>query len=154
MHKLDNETTELEKAQAKASEYLQGWKRAQADLENFRKDEARRVQDVLRFGNERMLLEMLDILDGLETTLQHAPPDTEQKWLEGMEQAISKFHNTLQKHDIEKIKAAGELFDPLLHEAVQVEDSDSDEQKVLEELRPGYTLHNKVIRPARVKVSK
>lgn len=137
----------------KEEEYLTGWKKAQADLDNFRKDEARRIEDVLKFGNERILLEMIEVFDGLETALQHAPPHTDEKWLKGMQQAIDRFRSTLEKHEVKKIRTVGKPFDPLHHEAIQMEDTGADSQTVIEEYRPGYTMHGKVIRPARVKVS-
>jgi molecular chaperone GrpE len=105
-----------------------------------------------------LLLEMIDVLDGLESALQHAPPNTDAQWLKGMQQAVDRFRSTLEKHDVKKITAVGKPFDPLHHEAIQIENTGGDlpaagSQTVLEEFRSGYTMHGKVIRPARVKVS-
>lgn len=145
---------EQSEVEIKAEEYLNGWKRAQADLINFKKDEAKRIEEVLKFGSERILLEMIDIYDGLETALQHAPPGTDAGWLKGMRQAIDRLKSTLEKHDVKRIHAVGKPFDPLHHEAVQVgEPSEDGTQHVVEEFRSGYTLHGKVIRPARVKIT-
>jgi molecular chaperone GrpE len=146
---------ELQHPPDKAEEYLNGWKRAQADLVNFKKDEARRVEEAVQYGNERILLDMIDIADTFETALQHAPPGTDEKWLKGIEQSLVRLQETLKKHNVVKIRSVGEKFDPSLHEAVQVEQSseEENEQRVTEEYRAGYMLHEKVIRPARVKIS-
>jgi len=148
------DTSALEACQAQAEEYLNGWKRAQADLINYKKEENKRIQELLKFGNERILLEMIDALDGLETALQHAPPNTDLKWLQGMKQVVAQLRDNLKKHNIERIQSIGKPFDPHLHEAVSEVESHPDESgKVIEELRPGYKLYDKVIRPARVIIS-
>jgi len=125
--------------QKKAQEYLDGWKRAQADLINYRKDEAKRLAEFAKFANESLIIELLDVLDDLQKALEHASgPD-------GLGQIVKKFEDLLTKHGVEKISTASE-FDPLLHEAVGG-DPDGDG---LEEIRAGYTMNGKVIRPARV----
>lgn len=142
----------------KAQEYLDGWKRAQADLANYKKEEAKRVEDVIKFGNENIILQILDVYDDLIRALSHAPPEVEKmygSWLKGMRQVAKNFEGFLRKYGVEKINTEGRSFDPDVHEAVHqdVEDKE-DGEKVLEEYRPGYTMHGKMIRPARVKISK
>ncbi|MEK7582267.1 MAG: nucleotide exchange factor GrpE [Patescibacteria group bacterium] len=144
----------FQQANDKVEEYLNGWKRAQADLVNFKKDEARRVEDAVKYGNEWILLDMIDVLDTFEIALQHAPPNTDREWLRGIEHSMAKMYGALRKHHIKKIESIGKKFDPLLHEAVQMEEGQGDEQKVTEEFRAGYMLNEKVIRPARVKIIK
>jgi molecular chaperone GrpE len=140
---------------SKEQEYLNNWKRTAADLENYRKDEIRRIAEALQYGSEKMLIEVIDLLDNLEMAINHAPPDTNAKWLEGIKQVAKRFHEFLAKHGVEKIEALGEPFNPLTHEAVQIDQEGLEQgEKVLEEFRPGYKMGDKVIRPARVKISK
>jgi molecular chaperone GrpE len=140
---------------SKEQEYLNNWKRAAADLENYRKDEIRRIADALQYGSEKMLIEVIDLLDSLEVAVSHAPPDTNTKWLEGIKQVAKRFHEFLAKHGVEKIESVGQPFNPLTHEAMQVDqEGPEQEQIVLEEFRTGYKMGDKIIRPARVKISK
>lgn len=107
--------------------YLNNWKRAEADLINYKKDEMKRMEELIKFGNEAMILEVVVIMDGLEM--------------------VSKqFEKILKKHGVERIAVGGQ-FDPNVHEAIDA----IDESKPLEEVRPGYTMHGRVIRPSRVK---
>lgn len=149
----NNQTEPQNDWQAKAQEYLDGWKRAQADLINFKKEEAKRIAEVLKFGNESLVLEILDVLDNLETALAHSPPEvreSQKQWLAGVEQVAKNGQELLKKYGVERIKTVGEQFNPLYHEAVQ---ADAEGDSVVEEYRAGYTMHDKVIRPARVKVA-
>jgi molecular chaperone GrpE len=140
-----NETVELgemDKVKAQAEEYLNNWKRERADFMNYKKEEVKRVEEFVRYANEDVLLELIDILDNLELGLKHEPTDLLKK--------LSKdFEELLRKYGVERIKTQGESFDPSLHEAVE-----GVEGKKLEELRSGYTMHGKVVRPARVKLTK
>lgn len=147
-------TTPPEDAVSKEQEYLNNWKRAAADLENYRKDEIKRIAEALQYGSEKMILEVIDLLDTLEMAISHAPETVDQKWMDGIKQVAKRFHEFLAKHGVEKIEAVGQSFDPLHHEAVQIDQESTEEgQKVLEEFRPGYRISDKVIRPARVKIS-
>ncbi len=133
---------ELEKIKTQAEEYLNNWKRERADFINYKKDEAKRVEEFVRFANEALVLELIDILDNLELGLKHEPTDLLKK--------LSKdFEQLLKKYGVEKIKTEGEGFDPVMHEAVEGIEGNN-----LKELRPGYTMYGKVIRPARVQLVK
>jgi len=146
--------TPQEETVSKEHEYLNNWKRAAADLENYRKEEVRRIADALQYGSEKMILEVIDLLDTLEMAISHAPEATDQKWMEGIRQVAKRFYEFLAKHGATKIESVGHAFDPLNHEAVQIDQASTEEgQKVLEEFRPGYRIGDKVIRPARVKIS-
>jgi len=135
------EPSELEVCKKQAEEYLNNWKRERADFINYKKDEAKRLEEAIKFGNEVLLLEMIEIADDLEAGAKHQPEN------EGIAQISKKLHDWMAKYGIEKIKVEGEKFNPAEHEAV--EGSEGDE---LEEVRAGYTLYGKVIRPARVKL--
>ncbi len=133
----------LAECQKQAEEYLNNWKRERADFINFKKDEAKRLEEAIKFGNEILLLEMIEIADDLEAGIKHQPEN------EGIVQISRKLRDLMVKYGVEKIKVEGKKFDPAEHEAV--EDGEGDK---LEEIRAGYTLYGKVIRPARVKIIK
>lgn len=130
--------------------------RARADLQNFRKrtDEAQKrlVQD----ANERLIKELLPVLDDFDLALDAARKTESYEQLIGGVSAVSrKFLSTLNKQGVEPIPAVGQPFDAELHEAVMLdEDSDEPDETVTTELRKGYTLHDRVIRPSLVKVAK
>lgn len=126
----------------KAEEYLNNWKRERADFLNYKKDESKRVEEFVKYANEDLLTEIIEALDDLERAAKEIKN-------EGLDQVVKKFSSLLGKYGVERIGVGG-AFDPTLHEAVATE---SEGQK-MEEVRAGYTLHGKTIRPARVKIVK
>ncbi|HYU64789.1 MAG TPA: nucleotide exchange factor GrpE [Candidatus Paceibacterota bacterium] len=164
MEEIQNKTTNGEVQdnhdawEQKAQEYLNGWKRAQADLINYKKEEAKRVADVIKFGNETVILQVIDLYDDLQRALSHAPPEINEKhslWLKGMQQVARRFDELLKNYGVEKIDTANMSFDPDVHEAVHKDvEHEAEGEKIIEEYRPGYRMNGKVIRPARVKISK
>jgi molecular chaperone GrpE len=148
---------EIEKLKQQNDEYLSGWKRAQADYINYKKEEARRVQDLMRFANEGIVLELVDVIDNLDMAIKQAPESIKENkdWFQGITNVSKSFLDLLQKYGVEKVKTADESFDPLMHEAVQMEEAEGKESHIiLEEFRAGYKMGDKIIRPARVKISK
>jgi molecular chaperone GrpE len=141
-------TKKLEDTQILAEEYLNNWKRERADFINYKKDEAKRSEEFVKFANEGIILEILDIIDDLEITARH-----EANGRNNLEPILKKLADWLKKYGVVKISISGG-FDPNLHEAIKTDlsaDGEEDENK-LEEFRAGYTMHGKVIRPARVKI--
>lgn len=138
---------------AVAEEYLNNWKRERADFQNYKKDEARRLEEFVKFANEDLLLEMMELVDDLEIAAKEVPGV-------GLEHVVKKFSELFKKYGVERIKTEGESFNPELHEAVAVpsealgEGREALEGSKLEEVRPGYIMHGKVIRPARIKLTK
>lgn len=142
--------SEIEEIKKQADEYLNNWKRERADFINYKKDESRRIEEFLKFSTEGILAELVDVIDGIGVARNNLPVSKELKeWTDGFDSALDKMQKFLNKFGVEKIKVKGEKFDPLLHEAVEVKDKDGQN---IEEVRPGYTMHGKVIRPARVKI--
>lgn len=159
----DNEiklNTELDNCQKQAQEYLDNWKRERADFLNYKKEEAKRVREFVEFANEGVFLEVMDILDNMEVAMKRVSEnlrENHKEWLEGLNKALTGFDELLKRYGIEKIKTEGQKFDPALHEAVNQEESpprrsSSETNEEIEEVRAGYTMHGKVIRPARVKI--
>lgn len=145
---IEEQDIQEEPGQSKEEEYLNNWKRAEADLINYRKQEAERAQALIKYGNESLIIEIIDVYDNLRLALSHTPPDTDKNWLVGIMQVAKQFEQFLEKHGVKKIEV-GAAFDPAVHEAIETVEGDEDR---VEEVRSGYTMHDKVIRPARVKV--
>lgn len=123
----------------KEEEYLNNWKRAQADFVNYKKDEAKRLEEFVKFANESVIIEILDVVGNLELAAEHLKDD-------GLKQVIKQFEEILKKYNVERIAVAGQNFNPEMHEAM----GEIVDDQPLVEIRPGYTMHGRVIRPARV----
>ncbi|MEW6075346.1 MAG: nucleotide exchange factor GrpE [Candidatus Omnitrophota bacterium] len=153
----EGEYTRLKEEAAKASEYWDRLLRLQADFENTRKRLERERTDFIRFANEGLILELLNVLDDLERAVELAQTKHEDlpAFLKGVEMILAHLYELLKKSGVKPIEAKGKQFDPHFHEAMlQVEDSAVAENSVVEELQKGYLLHDRVIRTVKVKVSK
>lgn len=167
---ISNGQNELEKCQKERDEYLNNWKRERADFLNYKKDELKRLERFVEFANEAVILEVIEILDDLEKARQNFAEQNlgGQSTQDGLAQIINKFMELFKKYDTERIKVEGERFDPLVHEALTAETQTTETQNEtgeiqngkekteerIEEVRAGYTMHGRVIRPARVKIIK
>jgi len=132
------------------------WMRERADLENLKRRSAKERQDAVRFGNESLLRDLLPVIDNLERAIGAASGGGNGKSLvEGVDLLRKSFLDTLQRHGVERVPAAGARFDPAVHEAVAYVESPSHEaQQVIEEHQAGYRLNDRLLRPAMVTVSK
>ena len=149
---IEDLVKELEQCQKERDEYLNGWKRAKADFINYQKDEAKRVDGIMKFSNEMLIRELLPVLDSFQLSLSVMEDAGVRK---GVEIIQAQFDEVLKKHGLEPVKSIGEKFDPSLHEALAEVEADGQESGlVIEELSRGWKLNGKVIRPARVKISK
>jgi molecular chaperone GrpE len=164
--KIQKEGTinEIEELKAKTEEYLNGWKRERADFLNYKKDEMERIGNLAKYANEELILNLLPVLDNLnlaETYLKDLPAQAG----EGIFQIKKQFLDLLKKEGIEPMKTLYEKFDPNYMEVVEEVDArdashGEDGWKVeepgivVEVVQEGYTLHNKIIRVAKVKISK
>ncbi len=139
------ETGEVGNAQSvsKEEEYLNNWKRERADFLNYKKEEAKRIEQFAKFAHEDVILEVIEIVDDLELAVQ------EYKDM-GLEQIIKKFKDLFKKYGVQEIVVEGKKFDPALQEAVETETGG---EKIVQ-VRTGYMMHDKVLRPARVKIIK
>ena len=142
--KKENDNQELEECKRQSQEYLDNWKRERADFINYKKDETKRVEEFVKFANGDLILEAIEILDDLELAVKELKNV-------GLEQIIQKFTELFKKYGVVKIRVDIDKFDPLLYEAVEVKDNNGSK---IEEVRSGYTMHGKVIRPARVRIIK
>ena len=130
--------------------------RAQAELQNYRRRNDENVKRQIRDANERLIKELLPVLDDFDLALDAARKTESYEQLVGGVSAVArKFLDTLGKQGVASIPAVGEPFSAEVHEAVMLdEDSDEPDETVTAELRKGYTLHDRVIRPSLVKVAK
>lgn len=130
--------------------------RAHAEFENARKRIERDKIDFAKYANERMILEFLPILDNLEIAEKHIKEAKDFKAVqEGVDMIQGQIQEFMKDLGVERIKSEGEVFDPHVHEPLMVDPaSDKEDGIILEELKPGYRLNGKLLRPAMVKISK
>ena len=147
---------ELTQAQAKASEYLDGWQRAMADFANYRKRIEREQAQSQQLATVNVIKRYLELFDDLERALKNRPPDGEAaRWAEGVELIYRKFLTYLESEGVQLIEAEGQFFDPNLHEAISQEDHPGLESgQVIGIVQQGYRLGERVLRPARVRVAR
>ncbi len=146
----------LKEREQEISELKDRLLRLGAEFENFKKRMEREKEEYMKYALEAFAKELLPFLDNLERAIQTAKenPDVE-KILEGLELTLSGYFTTLEKFGLKQFVAEGKRFDPNFHEALGVEEHDGvEENTVIKELLKGYTLHERVIRPALVVVSK
>ncbi len=140
----------LDEARNEANSYLDDLRRVAADFENFRKRMTREQQQIVERASERVVKAMLPVLDSLDAALAiEATTETEEKLLGGMRGTQAQLLDVLGKEGLEVIHAAGEGFDPEIHEAV-MSSGEGDRLMVSQELRRGYRLHGRVIRASLV----
>lgn len=146
----------LAEAQAKAQEHLDGWQRAQAEFANYKKRLAREQELQTAEVRGRVIKRYLEIVDDLERALAHKPTEGDgAEWAGGVELVYKKLLAYLESEGLTRMDPRGQHFDPNLHEAVTQEESgDHESGVIIEVLRPGYMLGERVLRPAAVKVAK
>lgn len=145
----------LKQEREKSREYLNRLTYLQADLENYRKRVEKNFQQVAQLSKEKLIVNLLNVIDGLELALRSGR-DTENKQalLEGVEMTLKKMYAALGQEGFTKIVAVGKTFNPELHEVVmKVPTEKYDENVIIEEVRKGYMLKDKVIRPSMVKIA-
>ncbi|BBL61990.1 nucleotide exchange factor GrpE [Methanobrevibacter arboriphilus] len=150
---LANIEKDLEDKNEEISEYMSHIQRLQADFENFKKQTEKQKQEIIKFANENLIMNILDSYEDLERALEQSK--TEKELREGVELIYSKLKSTLEKEGLEVIVAEGEKFDPFKHEALMAEASEEHENgEIIDELMKGYTLKDKVIKYSKVRVCK
>jgi molecular chaperone GrpE len=146
----------LARAEAQAAEYLDGWQRTQAEFSNYKKrQEAERIQ-MMTLANVNLLRKLLPIADDFERAMASLPSNLSQlTWCEGIALIKTKLDLLLDSEGVKPIEAAGKPFDPRVHEAVTHEETTAHEDgHIIGEVQRGYTLGERVLRPALVRVAK
>ncbi len=129
--------------------------RLAADFENFRKRSRQDQLDTVQYASAALVERLLPVLDDLRLALDHTPAEVDEGWLKGIRLTLQKLEELLAGVGVEPIEAVGQAFDPKFHEAVGSEASDElPEDTVVIELRRGYRMHDRVLRPALVKLAR
>lgn len=147
----------LEQKTKEAAEANEKYLRTYADFENYRKRIQRDLAEFRKYANEQLALELLTVVDHLGLALKHAREsgETVQGLQEGVELVHRQFRDVLEKFGVKAFAAEGEPFDPARHDALmQVESEDVQENTVVQVLQDGYLYNDKVLRHAKVGVSK
>lgn len=130
--------------------------RAKAEMENVKKRFQKEKQDLLKYANESLLKQLLPVADNLEKAIGHSQEQNSLKTLlEGVDLTLKGLMDTLNKAGVEPLEAVGEPFDPNFHEAMsEAESEEAPPGTVIQEFQKGYTLNNRLLRPAMVVISK
>jgi molecular chaperone GrpE len=153
-----DEIADLKDRAAKADDHWQRLLRTTADFENFKKRATREKQDSIKYANESLLQKLIPVLDNFDMALsaaQAASGDSAQSLQTGINMIYQQLKNTLTETGLEEVDATGKTFDPNLHEAVsQKETTEAPEGTVVQQMRKGYKLRERLLRPASVVVAK
>lgn len=145
---------ELKAEKARSDDYYRRLQYLQADFENYRKRAEKEMGEVKRMGNERLLSDLLLVNDELELALQRAREKNESPaLLEGVSMVHKRLQGLMTKEGVQRITGVGSKFSPDLHDAALRVPSDNEEGTIVEEIRPGYLLKGRVLRPSIVKVA-
>jgi molecular chaperone GrpE len=147
---------ELERRTEEAKTNYDRYVRERADIENFKKRAAREREEVVRYGTETLVRALLPIIDNLERAVEHAESGGNgQPLVEGVMLVLKALRDALEQNGVRAVRGIGERFDPAVHEAMeQVESADHEPNTVVREHQKGYMLHERLIRPALVGVSR
>lgn len=128
----------------------------QADFENYKKLKQKEKQEILKYGNETLIKELLPVIDNLERALDHAQKSNDLKGIEeGVRITLNEFLRILEKAGVTRIESVGQKFDPNFHEAFTEEERlDCEPGTVVCEFQKGYLLNGRLLRPAMVSVAK
>ncbi len=149
-NELEAKLAEAEKAR---DEYLAGWQRTKADFINYKKEEMKHLEDVARYGSEDLIKDLIGVIDnfdlGLRTMEKSGPVER------GIYLIRTQIEDILKKRGLVKVEIKpGDEFDPMIAEAMTEVPSERPPGTIVEEVEPGYRLHEKILRPARVILSK
>ncbi len=149
---LEAKVAELESALAESKDrHL----RLAADFDNYKKRSRQEQLETIQHASAELIGRLLPVLDDLHNVLDHMPARVDESWAKGLQLSVRKLEEALGTHGLQPIEAVGSPFDPMLHEAVgQEESTELPEDTVVSELRRGYRLRDRVVRPALVKVAR
>ncbi len=153
----DDLSAQLVTAQQQAQENYDRLLRVSAEFDNYKKRSSREMQEVVKYANERMAKELLGVVDNLERAIASAiqAGGTDRALIQGVELTLNETLKILERHHVTPIQAVGQPFDPNFHQAMlQMESDDQPPNTVVQELQRGYRIHERLLRPALVAVSK
>ena len=146
---------ELAAATTQADEYLDQWRRATAQFANYKKRIEREQAEFTRLANATLITRLLPIIDDFERAFGTVPPNLDRMtWIEGLALVYRKLQLVLDQEGAEAIETEGEIFDPLLHQAVTYEAAEGfEEGQIIAEVQRGYRIGERVLRPSMVRVA-
>ena len=145
----------IEQKEKEAKDHYDRYMRAAAELDNYKKRAAKEKADVIKYGKEDIIKDILPFLDSLDRALEHKDANDAQAFRNGIALIQDQLLCCLKKHGVERIECAGTDFDPNFHEALmQMDSSDHDDNQIVSEVEKGYLLNGRLIRPSRVCVCK
>ena len=146
-----DQKTEPEIPMIEKDKYL----RLAADFENYRRQQAQAALELAKYAGQSVITEMLALADMVDAAIAHAPPSVkaEKAWFDGIERVAKRFTDDMKKYGVQRIETENQTFDPVTMEAVQMVEG-GENHRVQSEVRAGYTMHDRVIRSARVIVYK
>ena len=155
----DDLTVQLEAAKQEAAESYDRFLRASAEFENYKKRNLREMDEFRKYANESLVRELLPVVDNLERAIQSSAgnevTNDADNLIEGVDMTLKEILKVFEKFVIKPIEALGERFDPTFHQAVmQEENDDQPENTILKELQKGYKIHDRLLRPSMVVVSR
>ena len=153
----EQQLIELKEQAGKAAQYYDQLVRTVADMENFKKRAARERQDAVKYANEALLERIIPVLDNFDAALAaaNAPNTSVESLQSGVNMIQQQLKSAMNEAGLEEIDATGKTFDPNLHEAIsQQETADVPEGQVVQQVRKGYKLRERLLRPASVIVAK
>ena len=144
---------EIKKCTEEKERFLAGWQRERADFQNYKKDELKRLNELMNIALIPLFKDIINWLDELDKMERLLVPKLSDLEMNGIRLIIKNFKDTLKKYEIEEIPVnKGDIFNPSIHEAVETTEGETD-NKIIEVLSRGYTLAGRVLLPTKVKVS-
>ena len=156
--KIKRDNSSDKEPKGRTAEYLNGWKRCQADFENYKKIQERNKKDLIRYSTENIVMQILPVLDNFQASVDHIPQDqTDGGWAQGIMHIQKQLEDVLMENGVSEINVKkGDSFDTKFHEAVMDKECVNCEEKKKFKNRikrvalKGYQIGDKVIRPAKV----
>lgn len=144
-----------EKLEAELADARQRYLRLAADFENYKKRARQDQMETIQHAASDLISRLLPVLDDLRNALDHKPAGVDEAWAKGIELGVRKLEEVMATHGLEPIESVGATFDPRYHEAIgHVESDEHPEDTVVSELRRGYRIRDRVVRPSLVRVSR
>lgn len=146
---------QLAQREEQVAQHKDQWLRATADFKNYKRRAESERSDLVRSANAALILKLLPVVDDFDLALENVPPEVAATaWWAGTQLIAQKLRLLLESEGVTPLAATGQDFDPNLHDAVVLEETEGQDGKVLAELQKGYKQYDRVLRPAKVKVGK
>ncbi len=153
----DDLAIKLESAEQQVQDHYDRLLRLSAEFDNYKKRVTREMRDLAKYANEKLIIDLLTVVDNLERAIDSAAQDSgaDDALVQGVHLTLNEISKILERNRVEPVKALGEPFDPNFHQAMmQKEVEDQPANTVIQEMQKGYVIHDRLLRPSMVVVSK